>query len=270
MKIWTNTNTLEGYDAGLNFTALKNEAQIVLMGSKSINISDFPNINAIFRAGVGSDNVPTKDAEARNIVVRFPSSETINIIFEETANFTCNSILKMSYLNTGSIVPWNKESRPPLSEKVLLVLGKGNIGNRVIKKMENFMKVISFDILENNMSDLKALIQSSDCISLHIPYSNENKNFIGEKELSWFKDGAILINTARGKLVDEDALYNEIRKGRLKAAFDVYWEEPYSGKLNEFHPNSFFMTPHIASTCDAFLKGCRNDLDKLIQELPNE
>ena len=129
------------------------------------------------------------------------------------------------------------------------------------------MTVKSFDILENDLPDLKRLIQISDSISLHIPYTNENINFIDEEKLSWFKDGGILINTARGKLVDEDALYNEIKKGRLKAAFDVYWEEPYGGKLKKFHPNSFFMTPHIASTCDAFLKGCRHDLDRLIEEL---
>ena len=78
------------------------------------------------------------------------------------------------------------------------------------------------------------------------------------------KTGAVLINTARGAIVDEEALYDEIKSGRLRAAFDVYWQEPYRGKLKEFYPDRFYMTPHVASTCSSFLKGCRDGLDQLI------
>ena len=78
------------------------------------------------------------------------------------------------------------------------------------------------------------------------------------------KNNATLINSARGAIVDEEALYAELKNGHLKAAFDVYWQEPYKGKLKELHPDPFFMTPHIASTCISFLKGCRDGLDKLI------
>ena len=83
------------------------------------------------------------------------------------------------------------------------------------------------------------------------------------------KDGAALINTARGPIVDEEALYAEIKLGRLKAAFDVFWKEPYNQKLKEFYPNFFYMTPHVASTCKGFLIGCRQGLDLLIKELNN-
>ena len=65
-------------------------------------------------------------------------------------------------------------------------------------------------------------------------------------------------------------LYNEIKKGRLRAAFDVYWEEPYKGKLIEFVPDKFFMSPHIASTCSGFLEGCKEGLDDLIRKLSND
>ena len=81
------------------------------------------------------------------------------------------------------------------------------------------------------------------------------------------KSGAVLINTARGAIVNEDAFYAELKNKRLIAAFDVFWEEPYRGKLLQFHPNFFFMTPHVASTCSDFLLGCRKDLDILIKEI---
>ena len=81
------------------------------------------------------------------------------------------------------------------------------------------------------------------------------------------KSGSILINTSRGVIVDEEALYGELQNKRLKAAFDVFWQEPYRGKLKEFFPDYFFMTPHVASTCDGFLNGCRNDLNQLIYHI---
>ena len=54
---------------------------------------------------------------------------------------------------------------------------------------------------------------------------------------------------------------------RLRAAFDVYWQEPYKGELKNFYPEPFFMTPHVASTCSEFLQRCRKDLNNLIREL---
>ena len=84
MKIWKNTSTLDGFDKELNFTESKRDADIVLMGSKHIEINQFPNLKGIFRAGVGQDNVPEKEAKKKGIVVRFPSKETINIIFEDS------------------------------------------------------------------------------------------------------------------------------------------------------------------------------------------
>ena len=68
--------------------------------------------------------------------------------------------------------------------------------------------------------------------------TNSNyQKFVDENFLSMMKDNSVLINTARGALVNEDALYHEISSNRLRAAFDVFWEEPYNGKLKKFHPN---------------------------------
>ena len=83
MKIWKNTFTLDGYDEGLIFTEEKKIADIAFIGSKPIDLINFPNLKGIFRAGIGKDNVPEKEAEKRGIIVRYPSLETVDIIFEE-------------------------------------------------------------------------------------------------------------------------------------------------------------------------------------------
>jgi len=267
MKIYSNTSTLSGYDEGLSFTNEKEQADIALMGSKPIDLDEFPNLKGIFRAGIGKDNVPEEEAVRRGILVRYPSADTIDIIFNETAAFTCNLIFRMVFGNVGTIDPWIKFDRSQLAKIKLLVIGTGNIGMRVVNYMRPFMDVMTFDILENVMDDLPDKLSQADCISLHIPNNPDTKSFIDYSKLSLMKDGTALINTARGAIVDEDALYNEIKAGRLRAAFDVYWQEPYEGKLKQFHPDSFYMTPHIASTCSGFLLGCRKSLDTLIKEL---
>lgn len=267
MKIWKNTATLDGYDNGLAFTETKVEAEIALLGSKLISLDEFPNLKGIFRAGIGRDNVPISEAEARGVLVRFPSKEIIDIIYEETASFACGLILRMLYGMVGTLDPWAKHDRVQLADRVLLVIGTGNIGGRVAEKMRGFLKVKTYDVIQNSASELKDMIALADCITLHIPKSEENNNFMDSEKLSWMQDGAVLVNTARGDIVDEDALYTEIKSGRLRAAFDVYWQEPYQGKLKEFYPEHFYMTPHVASTCNGFLEGCKKGLDNLIKEL---
>jgi len=267
LKIWKNTSTLDGFDKGITFTNTKEECDIILMGSKPIDLNQFPNLKGIFRAGIGCDNVPEDEAREKGIIVKYPSKKTIDIIFNETASYTCNLILRMLYNNIGTIGPWFKEPRKQLSNKNLLVIGKGNIGRRVSSLMIPFMKVETFDIIHNDISDLKSMMQISDCITIHIPKNDNNISFINSTKLSWMKDDSILINTSRGDIVDENALYKELEKSRLRAAFDVFWEEPYTGKLLKFHPNRFFMSPHIASTCIEFLEGCSIGLNQLVKEL---
>jgi len=270
MKIFKNTATLDGYDKGLIFTSDKSEADVILMGSKPITLDEYINLKGIFRAGIGRDNVPIDEAEGKGVLVHFPSQDTVNLIYRETARFTCHLILGMMYNNIGSIDPWMKNNRTQLSSKKLLVVGSGNIGSRVASKMGRFMDVLMYDTLSDSHDDLLRMLTEVDCVTLHIPNSRENYKFIDEEKLALMKDGAVLINTARGPIVSEDALYNEIKKGRLKAAFDVFWQEPYNGKLKQCHPGGFYMTPHVASTCSGFLEGCRNDLDKLIRKIKND
>ncbi len=270
MKIWKNTNTLDGYDEGLFFTDNPSEAEILLLGSKALSLDDFPHAKGLFRAGIGKDNVPFAEAGKRGVIIRFPSAETVHLIYEETANFTCGLIFRMNYQDVGTLNPWRKYDRTELREKTLLVMGTGNIGRLVAAKMKSFLRVLTFDIKENLSDDLRSLITPADFISIHIPNTPENRSFFDRERLRIMKDGSVLINTARGAIVDESALFEEISQKRIKAAFDVFWNEPYTGILTRFHPDDFYMTPHVASTCMGFLKGCAADLRNLIKEIEHD
>ena len=230
-------------------------------------IKEFPNLKGIFRAGISSDNVPIREAQEHNILVCFPSNKTKDIIYNETANFTCSFIFKMIHSNLGSINPWQKYSRNTLANKHLLVIGKGNIGKRVYDKMLHFMVVDSYDLIHYEIVELKEKVSNANVISLHLPMLEENTSFIDAQKLSWMKNDSVLINTARANLVNEEALFLELNSGRLRAAFDVFWTEPYQGKLLDLPDNIFLKTPHVASNCKEFNRGCRVDLDAMITRL---
>ena len=162
MLIWKNTSALEGFEDGINFTEQKDFAEIAVIGSKPITIEEFPNLKGIFRAGISSDNVPIREAQEHNILVCFPSNKTKDIIYNETANFTCSFIFKMIHSNLGSINPWQKYSRNTLANKHLLVIGKGNIGKRVYDKMQHFMVVDSYDLIHNEIVELKEKVSNAN------------------------------------------------------------------------------------------------------------
>ena len=219
------------------------EVEIAVIGSKPIELAAMPNLKAIFKCGVGTDNIPFKEAISRDIEIWMPSEETKDFIFEETANFAVIWFFECYLMKSVKFMD-GQSNRGFLGNKKVLVLGNGNIGAHVTRKLKPFVDVLTFDILENSMNELLIYWQA-DVTTLHIPLLESTKNFIDEEKLSFIKDGGALVNTARGAIVDEHALYNEIKSGRLRAAFDVFWTEPYEGKLKQFHPNKFLMSPCI-------------------------
>jgi phosphoglycerate dehydrogenase-like enzyme len=260
MKFWKNTSTLDKLLPDLLETVDAAEAEVAIIGGKKIDLASMPKLKAIFKCGVGTDNIPFDAAAARNVEIWMPSDDTKRYIFEETANFAVYLVFRMLFNEIGEVEGWRKQSRGFLGNKKILVLGQGNIGSHVTRKLKPSVDVLTFDVAENSMDELPGLMKQADVISLHVPLIESTKGFIDAQKLGWMKDGAALVNTARGPVVDEDALFNEIQTGRLRAAFDVFWTEPYDGKLKQFHPNSFLMSPHVSSNCENFLTGLAEDL----------
>lgn len=260
MRIWKNTKTLDDHLDDRFAVVDAAEAEIAVVGGKPIDLGDFPKLRGIFKCGIGKDNLPFSQASERDVKIRIASPETAEIVFAETANFACHLIMSMAYAEVGQLDAWRKTPRRFLGEQRLLIVGAGHIGSRVAAVMSPLFQVNTYDVTTHQPADLQPMMNQADLVSLHIPLSAATRGFIDADKLSWMPTGAALINTARGPIVDEKALLEEISCGRLRAAFDVFWQEPYHGPLRAFHPQRFRMSPHVASTCTAFLEGLLADL----------
>jgi phosphoglycerate dehydrogenase-like enzyme len=267
MQIWSNTKTLDDYVPEIQFTGDKDSAEVALVGGKPIDLREFPRLRGIFKTGVGRDNVPEREARTRGIRCEFPSASTAAIVYEETANFACHLILKCLYAEIGDFASWTKLDRPSLSSREVLIIGTGNIGGRVTNKMKAFAKISTFDLVSNRPAELEPLMRRADGVSLHIPLTENTRGFIDAQKLAWMKDGSALINTARAAIVSEDALFAELDSGRLRAAFDVFWQEPYKGRLMQLSPERFLVSPHVASTCREFIAATANDFRTFLNTL---
>jgi len=259
MKIWKNTSTIDAWITDFEVTKDPEEAQLVILGSRPIELEAFIQLKAIFKCGVGTDNVPFEQCSERGIRIGLPRAETANIIYDETACFAIYLIYRMLYSEVGELDKWEKSPRLPMNEKNLLVLGVGNIGSRVITQLKGKIQIDNYDMLHHRKSELTAKLQKADIVSIHLPLDSSTRHLLNAEHLSLLKDGCCIVNTARGPIVDEKALLHEIQRHRLKAAFDVFWQEPYHGPLKAYHPDRFFMTPHVASTNRRFLESLAGD-----------
>jgi D-3-phosphoglycerate dehydrogenase len=149
-----------------------------------------------------------------------------------------------------------------LRNKILGIIGLGNVGSAVARRAQGLeMRVIAYDPyvspdyarnLRVEMVSLEDLLRTADFITLHLPLNETTRGFLDEKKLALVKPTARIINTARGGLIDEIALYRALEEGRIAgAAIDVFAEEPTSDNIL-FKSNKVIVTPHIAgSTAEA-------------------
>ncbi|MFA6328581.1 MAG: hydroxyacid dehydrogenase [Candidatus Micrarchaeia archaeon] len=215
-----------------------------------------PNLKLVARAGVGLDNVDQEACKKRGVkVVNTPGASTNSVAELALAMMfaICRRLPKADASMKSK--QWLKKelTGTEIMDKTLGIVGLGRIGaSLAIKAQALGMRVVYFDphnkasTLGRKVS-LDELFANSDYISLHVPLTPETKGMIGEANIAKMKRTAVIVNTARGGLIDEDALYNALKEGRIGgAALDVYPQEPYGGKLCEL-PNAL-LTPHMAGS----------------------
>ena len=221
------------------------------------------NLKVITKYGVGLDNIDLEAARELGIQVTFtPGANN-----ESVADFAFSLLfsLSRSIRNLDEIVRhnrWEKIIGIEVYGKTMGIVGTGAIGKGVAKRAVGFdMQVLAYDIspdqefagtLGMKYVDKKTLLEKSDFISLHVPLTKEMYHFIGKEEFDAMKDSAILINTSRGGIVNEDALYDALKNKKIAgAALDVFEKEPPTNhKLLELE--NVLLSPHCgASTIDA-------------------
>ena len=223
------------------------------------------NLKIIARCGVGIDNIDVEYAKSKNIkITNSPSANLLSVV-ELTVALIINAARKINlsdnHLKDGK---WNRKEfiGMELSGKQLGIVGYGKVGRLVSDRMKSFGMSIAFydpyiddwDGPENNL-ELDELLTSSDVISIHVIKTEETENLISREKLALLKKSAILVNTSRGGVVDEDYLIEMLRSKQLfGAGLDVYSEEPPKN-IDNFVNINLITTPHIgASTNEAQLK----------------
>ena len=222
-------------------------------------------LTLVARAGVGLDNIDQDACRSRGIkVINTPGAST-NAVAELTVGLVISlfrNIQKAHWQMKSGI--WEKKSLTgkEIEGKTIGLVGYGRIGSNVGKKAKLLgMKVIAYnpqprheDDIVTFVDDFDLFLSQADVISLHAALTDKTKNIINRETIAKMKNGAFIINTARGEMIDENALYEACKSGKLAgAAIDVYLNEPYRGKLVEL--DNVYFTPHLgASTKEAQVK----------------
>ncbi|MBU1178712.1 D-2-hydroxyacid dehydrogenase [Patescibacteria group bacterium] len=243
------------------------EADVVLTNKVAINIgaqelTQVKKLKLICVVATGYNNVDLQAAKQKNIVVTnvagYSTDAVAQTVFAYILNFynlvpKYDQAVKKGEWSKSHIFALLKYNITELAGKTLGIIGYGIIGQRVAKIARSFgVKVITTSRSETKYNEgfrveLPELLAQSDVITIHTPLTPETENLIGASELEMMKPEAILINAARGGIVNEDDLYQALKQKKIKAAaLDVMAEEPPRQGSKLFELDNIIITPHIA------------------------
>ena len=258
-------NRVKGYDFMFVRSATKVQKDL---------IERMDNMKLIIRGGVGLDNIDVSYAEKKGIkVVNTPAAASISVaelVLAHIFSLSRNIIRGTTGVREGK---WEKGTLAgvELYGKTLGVIGLGRIGKELAKRAEGLgMKVIGHDPyikVENiKMIGFDDLLRNSDYISIHTSLTEETRHMIGEKEFSKMKPGAILINCARGGIIDEKALLEALKNSKIAGAgLDVFEIEP--PKISELMSlSNVTFTPHLGASTKEAKDRIGDEVVKIISE----
>lgn len=257
------------------------DAQIVILNKTAITesvLAACPNIQLICILATGYNVVDIRAAAKRGIpVCNVPGYGT-----DAVAQFTFALLLELCHHvgHHSQVVHEGKWSRCPdfcfwdtpqmeLAGKTMGIIGYGSIGKAVGTIARAFgMKVLAYSRTNRGGEEyvtLEELLRQSDVVSLHCPLFPETKGIINADTIALMKDGAILLNTARGPLIDESAVADALHRGKLRGmAADVAAQEPIPGDSPLLHAPNCILTPHIAW---APLEARQRVLDRAVENI---
>jgi glyoxylate reductase len=242
LDAWPPNEPLPGVDVLVAVVARVGPAELDL----------FPDLRLIANFGVGYDLVDVEACRARGVAV----TNTPGVLDAAVAELTLALILatRRSIVAADRVIRaggWQNDWAQPtvlgrdLAGSRLGLVGFGRIGREVARRAEAFGMDVVFHTRSSGI-ELEELLVSSDVVSLHVPLTDETRGMLSRERLALIPDGATLINTARGDVVDEEALIEELVSGRISAGLDVFANEPRVPEELFGLPN-VVLTPHIAS-----------------------
>ena len=264
------------YDALVVRSRTKVTAEVIGRGRR---------LKAVGRAGVGLENIDVDAAKKRNIAVFNSPEAPAEAVAELTIGLLISVARRIPYADrTMKEGQWAKKQLTgwQLEGKTLGMLGLGNIGKRVAKIAKALgMKIIItkrtppdpelLSELAGEYVPLRELLMRSDVVTIHVPLTHQTRHMIGREEINLMKDGAYMINTARGPVIDEKALMDALRSGKLAgAALDVYAVEPPKDS-DLVTLRNVVCTPHIGGQTEESQRSAATIIaDKIITHLKND
>ena len=216
-----------------------------------------PKLKCISRVGVGMDSVDLEYAKQKGIiVVNTPNGPTRGVA-ELTLAMTLTLLRRIPQADAALHQrKWKKQIGNLFLDKKVGIIGLGRIGKSVAELFRGLKNpVIGYDTFANEtwakendvqLVPFEEVLKQADILTLHVPGNKDKSPVIGAKEIALMKDGSFLINIARGGVVDEAALFDALKDGKLAgSAIDVYTNEPYDGPLCDL--DNIIMTPHLGS-----------------------
>ncbi|KKN39889.1 hypothetical protein LCGC14_0738940 [marine sediment metagenome] len=266
---------IEYYDGIIVRSATKMTADIIKAGKK---------LRVIVRAGTGYDNINIDECNKHGIVVIITPLGNSNAVVELTIGHMLNFARHIYEANFSMREgKWNKKSLrgTELRGKTIGVIGLGHIGAAVVKRCQVFnMKVIAYDRFVPKkrgrdlgiklMDKLDDLLVQSDYITIHIPLTAQTKDLINYPEILKMKPNVIIVNVARGGIVNEDALYDALKNNRIGGAcIDVFTKEPiYAEDAPFIGLDNCITTPHLgANTIEAQIEVAKLAAERIAQAL---
>jgi D-3-phosphoglycerate dehydrogenase len=250
------TARMPEFDAIVVRSATKVNADLIEAGT---------NLRVVGRAGVGVDNVDLDAASRRGIVVVNAPTSNVLSVAEHTIGLTlalARNVARGDATMRAGTWQRSKLGGIELAGRTLVLLGMGRIGQLVAERAKSFgMRVVGYDpyVSGDRMRGLgvdhaetvdEALAQA-DVLSLHLPLTADTRGLIGARQLALLPDGALIVNTARGPLIDLDALDAALVEGRIGgAALDVFPTEPPPFDHALFTRDNVVVTPHLAASTE--------------------
>jgi len=239
-------------DVEIGALEARDDVEALIVANEPVDGGSFPSLRLVANFGVGHDRIGVEALAARGVAV----TNTPGVLDAATADLTWALILAAR----RRVVEGDRRVRAgewvgawpdgflaeELTGSTLGIVGLGRIGSAVARRAEGFELRVLSTRSRSSAAELDELLAASDVVTMHAPLTPETRGLLDARRLSLLHDGACFVNTARGEIVDEAALVDELVSGRIRAGLDVFEHEPHVPNALLSLPN-VVLTPHLGS-----------------------
>ena len=215
-----------------------------------------PNLQMISRVGIGLDSIDLEECNKRDIIVAYTPDAPSNSVAELTICQMLNMLRHVQKVSDNRLQDWNRFTGREIRSCNIGVIGMGRIGNLVVEKLQGLKprRIFVNDIIKDrainrprcDVATKNEILAECDIITIHIPLTTDNRDYISETDFHLMKNDVCLINHSRGGIINEADAFNWFLKNETASlSIDAFEDEPYLGELRAI--DNTYLTPHLGS-----------------------